>query len=295
MRNERRSFIRNLMALSGGLAAGGGATELLAGQQFLTSARLDGFELFYEVHGEGPAVVFAHGSGGTHMSWWQQVPVFSKRYRCITIDQRAFGYSRDVANGPGRRAFVQDLEGLLTHLKIDRVSLVGQSMGGSTVLPFALKHPERVNALIMAATTGGYSDPEIAALRARVGSTRSAFAPGYAQREPAMAFLYREISALTLDEGAAPALPAGGAGTASAAPTVPTLDLRPIIDRKVPTLFIAGEQDVLIPAQVVEAMHRKVPHSKFVKIAGAGHSAYFETPDEFNRVVMEFLAEHVHN
>ncbi len=290
MRNERRSFLRNLMAVTGGLAVGGRGT-LFAEQQFLTSAKLGPFEVFYEVHGEGPAVVFAHGSGGTHMSWWQQVPALQGRYRCITIDQRAFGHSRDLPNGPGRRSFVADLEGLLDHLKVDRVSLVGQSMGGSTVLPFALKHPDRVSALIMAATTGGYSDPEIAALRSKVGSTRSAFAPGYAQREPAKAFLYREISALTLDEAPAPAA-AGASGAAPAAATGPTLDLRPIIEKKVPTLFIAGEQDVLIPAPVVEAMHRKIPHSTFVKIAGAGHSAYFETPAEFNRVVTEFLSAH---
>ena len=66
-------------------------------------------------------------------------------------------------------------------------------------------------------------------------------------------------------------------------------------DGVVTAVFIAGEQDVLVPAPVVEAMHRKVPHSKFIQIAGAGHSAYFETPDEFNRVVMDFLAEHVRN
>src|SRR5262245_2728582 len=50
------------------------------------------------------------------MSWWQQVPVLSQRHRCITIDQRTFGLSRDVKSGPGRKAFVGDLKGLLEHL-----------------------------------------------------------------------------------------------------------------------------------------------------------------------------------
>ena len=122
------------------------------------------------------------------------IPVLSQKYRCVTIDHRAFGYSKDIANGPGRQAFVQDLEGLLDRLKVDRVSLVGQSMGGSTVLGFASRHPERVSALIMSDTTGGYSNPEIARLRQTLPSTRSAFAPDFARREPAMAFLYREIS-----------------------------------------------------------------------------------------------------
>lgn len=98
------------------LAASG--TRAAAEDKFLTSAKLDNFELYYELHGDGPSVVFAHGAGGTHMSWWQQVPVLAQRYKCITIDHRTFGYSRDVKGGPGRRAFVQDLKGLLDQLGI---------------------------------------------------------------------------------------------------------------------------------------------------------------------------------
>jgi len=285
MHDERRRFLKQLAAATGGAALAARTLPLAAEQQFLTSAKLGAFNLFYEVHGDGPAVVFAHGSGGTHMSWWQQVPVLSKDYRCVTIDHRAFGYSRDTANGPGRLAFVKDLEGLLDHLKVDKVSLVAQSMGGSTALGFASAHPERVSALIMSDTIGGYSDPEIAKLRETLGSTRTPFAPGFAQREPALAFLYREISALTLDA----AQPAASTPAASAPP--PT-DIQPILARKVPVLFIVGEQDVLIPPPIIEAMHKKMPGSQLVKVPGAGHSVYFEKAADYNRIVGEFLRQH---
>ena len=285
MHDERRRFLKQLAAATGGAALAARTVPLAADQQFLTSAKLGTFNLFYEVHGDGPAVVFAHGSGGTHMSWWQQVPVLSKDYRCVTIDHRAFGYSRDTANGPGRLAFVKDLEGLLDHLKVDKVSLVAQSMGGSTALGFASAHPERVSALIMSDTIGGYSDPEIAKLRETLGSTRTPFAPGFAQREPALAFLYREISALTLDA----AQPAASTPAPSAPP--PT-DIQPILARKVPVLFIVGEQDVLIPPPIIEAMHKKMPGSQLVKVPGAGHSVYFEKAADYNRIVGEFLRQH---
>jgi len=285
MHDERRRFLKQLAAATGGAALAARTLPLAAEQQFLTSAKLGAFNLFYEVHGDGPAVVFAHGSGGTHMSWWQQVPVLSKDYRCVTIDHRAFGYSRDTANGPGRLAFVKDLEGLLDHLKVDKVSLVAQSMGGSTALGFASAHPERVSALIMSDTIGGYSDPEIAKLRETLGSTRTPFAPGFAQREPALAFLYREISALTLDA----AQPAASTPAASAPPPA---DIQPILARKVPVLFIVGEQDVLIPPPIIEAMHKKMPGSQLVKVPGAGHSVYFEKAADYNRIVGEFLRQH---
>jgi 3-oxoadipate enol-lactonase len=283
MRIERRRFLQVTTA-AGGAALMAGAERAGTEQQFLTAAPLGGFKLFYEVHGDGPAVVFAHGAGGTHMSWFQQVPVLSKQYRCVTIDHRGFGYSKDETTRPGRQNFVSDLEGLLDRHKIDRVSLVGQSMGGSTVLGFASRHPERVSALVLSDTTGGYTNPEIDQLRKTLKSTRTAFAPGYAEREPVMAFLYREISSLTIDDA-----PAGGAPTS--APSAPT-DIAPILAKKVPTLFIVGELDQLLPPPIVEAMHRQMPGSQLVKVPGAGHSVYFEKPADYNRLLLEFFARH---
>ena len=72
-------------------------------------AKINGIELYYEVHGEGPALVLAHGAGGNHLSWWQQVPVLAQSYRCVTFDHRGFGLSREQPGGPGARAFVEDL------------------------------------------------------------------------------------------------------------------------------------------------------------------------------------------
>ena len=288
---SRRRFLGGVAAMSG--LAAGRATLLAAEDKFLTSARLGDFNLFYEVHGEGPPVVFAHGAGGTHMSWWQQVPILSQRYTCITIDHRTFGFSRDVANGPGRKAFVPDLKGLLDRLGLQKVSLVAQSMGGTTALGFASAYPERVSALVMSDTTGGYSDPDIERLR-NTGSTRTqadplgrAFAPGFSKRDPARAFLYREISAITQAYQNAPAAAAPAAASAS-----PGTNIRPLLDKKVPVLFIVGEEDQLVSPSIIEAMHRKMPGSAFVKVLGAGHSVYWEKPEEYNRIVSDFLQRH---
>ena len=65
----------------------------------------DGFRLYYEDSGgNAPAILFLHGAGGNHLSWWQQVPVFAEEYRCVTVDQRGFGQSPDVPGGPGPTA-----------------------------------------------------------------------------------------------------------------------------------------------------------------------------------------------
>ena len=64
--------------------------------------------------------------------------------------------------------------------------------------------------------------------------------------------------------------------------------VEPIVERQIPTLFVTGEEDILLPPQLVERVASQIPYALFVKIPGVGHSAYFEKPEEFNRIVLEF-------
>ena len=65
----------------------------------------DGFRLYHEdTGGDAPTILFLHGAGGNHLSWWQQVPVFAEEYRCVTVDQRGFGQSPEVSGGPDRKS-----------------------------------------------------------------------------------------------------------------------------------------------------------------------------------------------
>src|SRR5262245_4818146 len=170
----------------------------------------DGCQLYYETHGAGPALVFAHGLGGSHLSWWQQVPHFRDRYTCVTFDHRGFGLSKELPDGRGADAFVDDLAALIEHLGIPDVRLVAQSMGGWTCLGYALRHPERVRALVMACTVGTLRDADTEDLfRAQAAGRPEAalFARGIhpaggdrlAREQPALHFLYREVDALSHD------------------------------------------------------------------------------------------------
>ncbi|MBF6568918.1 MAG: alpha/beta fold hydrolase [Candidatus Binataceae bacterium] len=251
-------------------------------------AKINGVELYYEVHGEGPALVFAHGAGGNHLSWWQQVPVFATQFRCVTFDHRGFGFSHEVANGAGPNAFIDDLRGLLDHLQIDRAMLVAQSMGGWTSLGLACAAPDRVAALALCDTMAGMDDPEVIAEMQAHGAPRGGlaevlkrvYALDFPAREPAKAFLYQQISALNLH--VPPDL----------VPRMMRLRHRiePVIEKRIPTMILVGEQDALTTPKLMELMARSIPHSRFVKIPGAGHSVYFERPEEFNRALADFIA-----
>ncbi len=254
-------------------------------------ARINGIDLYYETHGEGPALVLAHGGGGNHLSWWQQVPELSRQYRCVTFDHRGFGDSRDLSDGPGPRAFVEDLRQLLDHLGIERAALVGQSMGGWTVLGFAAAFPARVGALVLCDTTAGMDDAEViraqAALRdATTGNLAQvltrAYAADFPQRDPVRCFLYQQISGL--NRHVPPKL----------IPMLMSMKHRidGIIEKRVPTMLIVGEEDALIAPRIMEIMALRIPHARLLKVPGAGHSVYFERPEEFNRALIGFLREH---
>jgi 3-oxoadipate enol-lactonase len=251
-------------------------------------AAVNGIDLYYESHGEGRPVVFLHGAAGNHLSWWQQIPTFRKQYRCITIDHRGFGSSKDPEQ-KGATEFVNDLAGLLDHLEIERAALVAQSMGGRTALGFAVRHPERVPALVMADTWGFFDWPEQqeraqAAREAIAGRPLSmtALGEGFQQREPARTFLYRQIMALN---------PPRPEGVATPAPGSPTVDQ--VAALQVPVLCIVGSEDVLTPPSVIRPFADLLPNAEYEEFAGAGHSVYFEDGRGFNERVGAFLAKHL--
>jgi pimeloyl-ACP methyl ester carboxylesterase len=255
---------------------------------------LDRCDLYYELHGSGPALVFAHGAGGNHLTWWQQVPHFQDRYTCVTFAQRGFGRSREAEGSPGPDAFVDDLEALIDHLGFDEVRLVAQSMGGWPCLGYALRQPGRVKALVMADTIGSLTHPEadrlIDANRAqnpRAGLFERGIHPACGERmareQPALHFLYTQVSGLTT-------LPEGMDLMARLA-ALRTTPPDKVAALRLPVLCLAGAEDIVIPPGAVEILAALIPGARYVSVPEAGHSVYWERAVTFNRLVDDFLAE----
>jgi 3-oxoadipate enol-lactonase len=254
------------------------------------------FSLYYERVGQGSAsgadaLVFLHGLGGNHLSWWQQVPYFMRWFDCITVDQRGFGLSPDP-EGLFNQAHPGDLGRLLDELRIEKAVLIGQSMGGWTIVGYALEHPERVAGMVMADTYGGIVTPEMAqAFRSRtlrplpdppaIGSMPT-YALDYFKRRPEMAFLYDALRIL----GARP--PADAMLRIGAR----RYDLAAVRERlTMPVLCLVGEEDELIPPATIAMMVRALPNARMATVPHCGHSIYFERPEVFNQLVLGFLRE----
>jgi 3-oxoadipate enol-lactonase len=255
--------------------------------------------LYHEVTGSGPALLFAHGLGGNHLSWWQQVAHFAPRYTCVTFAHRGFAPSDPVADGVDPADYAGDLEALIDHLGLADVRLVAQSMGGWTMLEYALAHPDRVKALVLSSTAGTLdrrgSDPSGgSAYDAWFAAAEAAIADGMArgihpamgeravERLPALHLLYRSIDEMAgaLDKET---LRAGLRRTA-------TRSLAELATFRVPTLLIAGAEDVVFPPFLASAIAASLPCGEARTIADAGHSPYFEQAARFNALVDAFLA-----
>ncbi len=260
-----------------------------------------GAEIYYERTGSGPAIVLAHGLGGNHLSWWQQVPYFSQRYTCITFAHRGFSPSRITSGSVDPTLFEEDLLALVDKFGLTDVQLVAQSMGGWTCLNFALRHPRRIRALVMASTGGAVDLNTLEAVdrksierwvaahggdqaELRKRGIHPAAGERMAREQPALEFLYREIDRLSsgVDKEALRA-------RLLAARTMPAEDLKRLA---VPVLFISGAEDVVFPPPAAAALASLVPAAKLESVLEAGHSVYFERPEIFNRLVLDFFKMH---
>jgi pimeloyl-ACP methyl ester carboxylesterase len=252
--------------------------------------------LYYEVEGSGPHLVFAHGLGGNHLSWWQQVPHFAPRYTCVTFSHRGFAPSSAPPSGPDPTAYPGDLAALIDHLGASDVRIVAQSMGGWSALPYAFANPARVRALVLASTAGDLAWPRLPFPDDRLtrwreqseATSRDLFARGLhpaagermAREQPAPHYLYRAIDAQSAVDKVALR------GRLMATLTRPVDELRSLA---VPTLWLTGAEDCVVPPFVADALAPLMPNARVTSVPEAGHSVYFERADAFNRIVEEFL------
>lgn len=257
-----------------------------------------GCTLHYEVTGSGPAIVFAHGLGGNHMSWFQQVAHFAPRWTCVTFAHRGFAPSTAIPGGPDPADYADDLAALVSHLDLPDLRIVGQSMGGWTAIEYALRRPPGLKGIVLAATTGSIDtrkirEPELSMLQdwSAFGEAlvpklwqagmHPACGARMAEEQPAVHLLYRQIDGMNAhwDKEAL-------RKRLMESRIRPPEDLRRVA---CPILFVANDEDIVMPPFAADAIAAVVPGAQVEHIPDAGHSGYFERPDAFNRIVGTFL------
>lgn len=258
--------------------------------------KANGVGLWVEQAGAGEDVVFVSGLADDGACWVDQVAGLSARYRITTFDNRAVGRS-DVPDGPYRIAdFAGDTIALLDALGLERVHLVGSSMGGAIAQEVALARPERVRSLVLNGTwcRGDRFLHEI--FRSWMWTARKSDGiRDFLVAVNLWCFAPRIWNEGTMDRWLDAAAESPNQQSVDAfCRSAEALTDHDSADRigaiVAPTLVTVGELDLVLPPRFSQAIVERIPGSRLVVVPGAGHQPFQEQPDDYNRLLDDFWA-----
>jgi pimeloyl-ACP methyl ester carboxylesterase len=256
--------------------------------------------VWYDVHGEGPAVVLVHAGIADSRMWEPQLDSFSESHTVVRVDLPGFGHSEIETNPVSYRGAIADA---LDAAGLAQATVVGTSLGGRAALEFALDAPERVSALVLVGS--GIDDHEWSEqVEAYGAEEETALERGDVERavslnvdfwvagprrtldeiDPAVRELAVEMQRHAFEQSE-------GHDDLRMARLDPPASQR-LGDVAVPTLVVTGDEDVEDIHVIAERLARDIPGAERAYIAGAAHLPNLERPEEFDRIVLGFLGRH---
>lgn len=252
-------------------------------------------EIEYQETGSGHPLVFVSGLGGAGRYWEPQLAAFGARYRVITYDQRGTGGSDRRQRSFSVDGMTADLIGLMDALGIEKAHIVGLSTGGAIGQTMAVEYPQRLARLVVV-STWTHCDPWFRRLfEARRAMYLEAGSALHAMFHPLWLYPPDYVNAhdAEIDEERRKAV----AGAPPVEVSIGRIDAIMAFDRRkdlgrirASTLIVAADNDYITPSYHAEALARAIPGSKLAIMKGGGHSLSKTRPEEFNRLVLEFLA-----
>jgi pimeloyl-ACP methyl ester carboxylesterase len=257
--------------------------------------------------GEGPVVVFVHGISGCWQNWLESIPLFAREHRVIAIDLPGFGASQMPVQKISISRYADTIDALMDALGIDAARFVTNSMGGFIGAELAIRHPARVERLVLAAAAGLSVElvrtPRREGLRHRAENVLFAgigwvasHSRKLARRRRLRCFL---LTLFTAHPGRLPPRLAFEQVDASGKPgfsdALDALCSYPIRERlgeiECPTLIVWGTRDLLVPVKDAALFEQLIGDARKVVYKDTGHLTMLERPARFNADVLAFLQE----
>jgi 3-oxoadipate enol-lactonase len=245
--------------------------------------------------GVGPTVLMLHGIGGGHLSFAPQVETLaSAGYRAVAWDMPGYGHSAPIEPYTFK-GLAQSCIALIEALQCEQVVLVGHSMGGMVAQEVVARRPELVSRLVLCGTSPSFGKPEGDWQQAFIQQRTAPLDAGKSMSELAEILVPQMVGPGSLPEGVR--LATHCMGLVPAATYRRALECIVTFDRRanlpailVPTLLVAGEHDKNAPPAVMKKMADAIPNSSFLQMKGIGHLQNLEAPEEFDGLLLNFLA-----
>ncbi|SIT12521.1 Pimeloyl-ACP methyl ester carboxylesterase [Paracoccus saliphilus] len=239
--------------------------------------------------GSGDVIVFLHANTGSSETFLtRQFPAFTGQgFRALACDRRSSGKSSPKSvDADGQGSVAGDTVAVLDVLSIDKASVLGVAGGGFAALDLAANYPDRIDKLIVGASNGRIQDKEIQDFRSAIAIPGLRDLPSHAYRE--LSPTYRGLDGPGVNEWERIETKAHFEAKPQKERTPNTFEKLSTISAK--TLVIAGGADLLAPPALMEIWAAHIPDSMLVKMPEVGHAISWEKPEEFNAIVLKFLA-----
>jgi pimeloyl-ACP methyl ester carboxylesterase len=242
-------------------------------------APINGFEMYYEVHGEGEPLVLLHGFFGSSGDWVHlfDMDALSRAYRLIVPDLRGHGRSTNPSQAVTHRQAALDVLALLDHLGIARCKAVGISFGGNALLHLATTQRDRVDAMVLVSATSYFPPQARAAMGTYTVESRTdeewrAMRERHAHGDEQIRLLWRQAVAWKDSYDDMNFTP----------PLLSTITAR--------TLLVHGDRDPLYPVEIFVEQYRAIPRSSLWLVPDGGHGPVFgRARDPFVATALAFL------
>lgn len=256
----------------------------------------NGLELFYAERGEGVPLIFLNGLAGDNQYWHGQLRAFSKRFRCLALDNRDAGQSSYSASAYRIADLAGDVAGLMEHLNLPPAHIVGLSLGGMIAQELALVYPERVRSLFLIGTIGkcdAWFSATLAAyscIRRQVRDTNEFFqvllpwlvSPRYFEETDRAEWLKA-----ILGQHPHPQKIDGFFRQFEAIRAHDVLDR--LRQMQCPVLVAAGEDDMIAPPRYARQIAERIAGARLEILPGIGHAPPIEDARAFNGLLERFL------
>lgn len=259
-------------------------------------AKINGINLYYEVHGEGTPLLLVGGYTQHSGCWKANLELLSRHFKVIIFDNRGSGQSEAPPEDYTIELFAQDTIGLMDALSIENAHLMGQSMGTCICQRIAIDHPERVRKVVLCAPfatlppisknhairmlyllTSGVPKDKLLLLNASWLLSNS-----FVAQEGNVETFVRNFLADPIQQ-----TPEGLRGQAHALFTADLCDEIEQIPHEV--LLLVGGKDILTPPTCAELIHEKIPSTEMHIFKEMGHLFNFEIPDQSGKRALNFL------
>jgi len=251
--------------------------------------------------GSGPTVLMLHGIGGGHLAFAPQVETLAGAgYRAIAWDMPGYGRSAPIEPYTFK-GLAQSCIDLIDALRCESVVLVGHSMGGMVAQEVVARRPDKVSRLVLAGTSAAFgkrTDGRSAEAWAQqfIAQRTAPLDAGKSMADVAQVLVPQMTGPGALPEGLRLAEHCmGGVPAATyrrALECLVTFDRQAqLADIRVPTLLIGGEFDRVAAPSVMRQMADTIPRARYAELKGIGHLMNLEAPDDFDGLLLGFLAE----